>query len=168
MRLRARFQDAPGHAFLVDQSNCSAFPPAQPHCVGRNRPGCGPASRSIRLPDQNRCNCQMTGLPEDQTTPQQSMPCFTRIFRLPYAAPRLHSRSSSMANNPTGPNRDRRNGANRRAHSRSGRRAGDSAERCPHCASIDLERTGAKAGVSEYHCRACDESWVIVSRSRRT
>jgi hypothetical protein len=134
---------------------------------GKKQSRLRPASRSIRPPDQNRCNCQMTGLPEDQTTPQQSMLCFTRIFRLPYAAPRLHSRSSSMTNDPTGPNRDRRSGTDRRAHSRSGRRAGDSAERCPRCASCDLERTGAMAGVSEYHCRACEESWVIVSRSRR-
>jgi hypothetical protein len=74
--------------------------------------------------------------------------------------------SPSMKNNSTRPNRDRRSGGDRRAHSRSGRRAGDSAERCPRCASSDLERIAAMPGVSEYHCHACDESWVIVSRTR--
>jgi len=65
--------------------------------------------------------------------------------------------------------RDRRQRSDRRSHTRSGRRQGDSQDsQCPWCASYDIDKVGAPHGVAEYKCRACQESWISVSAKPRS
>jgi ribosome modulation factor len=63
---------------------------------------------------------------------------------------------------------DRRVHADRRAHTRGGRRNIDGSlrEQCPACASTDIECTPAKHGVFEFRCHACQETWVGISGHR--
>jgi hypothetical protein len=60
---------------------------------------------------------------------------------------------------------DRRLKPERRARTRSGRRAIDPTDsRCPKCKSLQVEFLGVQHGVWELRCRDCKETWVTVPR----
>jgi len=62
--------------------------------------------------------------------------------------------------------RNRRVRADRRIRTRGGRRSTDARQsaQCPECASADVNRIPVMPGVLEYRCRACEETWVSVSK----
>jgi hypothetical protein len=65
---------------------------------------------------------------------------------------------------------DRRDHDDRRVRSRSGRRQGDpsAVTKCPSCESRHLEVTGVTHGVTEYRCRSCRDTWVVLRRKRES